>query len=121
MQREEERKRLLREKLDAMAARRHGVKFVERRELTRAHMSVAVAEACRALSGSHDRTWKLFCVDDGVILRSVSALDAGGMPCIVGSMALLPDGRRFAAAFHGRDDTGQIHSFVQIIEHGLEP
>ena len=69
---------------------------------------VALPDNQHALSGSFDKTVKLFNVNDGSVLRTFTHhMNA------VGSLALLPDGLRFVSGSH--DET------ARIAYHGLAP
>ena len=67
---------------------------------------VALPDNQHALSGSYDKTVKLFNVNDGAVLRTFTHHTRA-----VHSLALLPDGRRFV---YGSDD-----KTARIVEHGL--
>ena len=67
---------------------------------------VALPDNQHALSGSLDKTVKLFDVNDGAVLRTFTH-HTGLARCL----ALLPDGRRFVSGSH--DGT------ARIVEHGL--
>ena len=69
---------------------------------------VALPDNQHALSGSFDRTVKLFDVNDGAVLRTFKH-HASFVFCL----ALLPDGLRFVSGSH--DHT------ARIVEHGLAP
>ena len=62
-----------------------------------------------ALSGSVDKTVKLFNVNDGAVLRKFTH-----HTCSVRSLALLPDGLRFVSAA-----PDQSHLYIE--QHGLAP
>ena len=68
----------------------------------------ALADNQHALSGSADKTVKLFNVNDGAVLRTFKHHTR-----TVTSLALLPDGLRFVS---GSDDRTAC-----ILEHGLAP
>ena len=70
------------------------------------HALVALPDNQHALSGSWDRTVKLFNVNNGAALRTFTHHTA-----FVTALALLPDGRRFVSGSH--DGT------ARIVEHGL--
>ena len=72
------------------------------------HALVALPDNQHALSGSWDRTVKLFNVNNGAALRTFTHHTA-----FVTALALLPDGRRFVSGSH--DGT------ARIVEHGLAP
>ena len=85
---------------------------------------MALPDNKHALSGSFDNTVKLFCVDDGNVLRTVTnAISPNPDPGPWNpnhhwnthplSFALMSDGRRFV--------TGSMHEDVRIVEHGLAP
>ena len=81
---------------------------------------LALPDNRHALSGAWDMTVKLFCIDDGSILRSIAIPqtnaerpDLHGMGTWVIQLELLRDRRRFAAS--ATDGT------VLIYEHGLVP
>ncbi len=69
---------------------------------------VALPDNQHALSGSDDKTVKLFNVDDGDVLRTFTHHTYW-----VNSLALLPDGLRFVSDSH--DNT------ARIAYHGLAP
>ena len=69
---------------------------------------VALPDNQHALSGSDDKTVKLFNVDDGDVLRTFTHHTYW-----VNSLALLPDGLRFVSGSH--DNT------ARIAYHGLAP
>ena len=69
---------------------------------------VALPDNQHALSGSDDKTVKLFNVNDGAVLRTFRH-HAGPVYCL----ALLPDGRRFVSS--SADKT------ACIVETGLKP
>ena len=69
---------------------------------------VALPDNQHALSGSYDRTIKLFNVNDGTVLRTFTH-HTGRVRCL----ALLPDGRRFVS--------GSFDTTACIVEHGLAP
>ena len=74
----------------------------------------ATRQPAHALSGSADTTVKLFCVDDGAVLRTFrhhTPPTKSWSP--VTSLALLPDGRRFVS--------GSVDMTTCIVEHGLAP
>ena len=69
---------------------------------------VALPDNQHALSGSDDKTVKLFNVNDGAVLRTFKHhLDS------VWSLALLPDGLRFVS--------GSGDNTARIVYHGLAP
>ena len=72
---------------------------------------VAMPDNLHALSGSHDKTVKLFNVSDGAALRTFRH-DDPFTPHKVFSLALMPDGRRFVEGYPGG---------ARIVEHGLAP
>ena len=75
---------------------------------------VALPDNQHALSSSIDSSVKLFNVNDGAVLRTLSFKHHPGMsPDQVISLALLPDGLRFVSC--SRDDT------AYIAYHGLAP
>ena len=74
-----------------------------------ARRAAAAPDNQHALSGSRDYTVKLFNVNDGAVLRTISHVE---MDAVL-SLALLPDGRRFVAG----SDNGDAF----VIEHGLAP
>ena len=61
-----------------------------------------------ALSGSADKTVKLFNVNDGTVLRTFKHHTN-----TVSSLALMPDGLRFVSGSYDRT--------ARIVEHGLAP
>ena len=61
-----------------------------------------------ALSGSEDKTIKLFNVNDGAVLRTFKHHTSAVM-----SLALLPDGLRFVS--------GAADNTARITHHGLAP
>ena len=63
-----------------------------------------------ALSGSGDKTVKLFNVNDGAVVRSFLHHSHGPYGYVT-SLALLPDGRRFVSGSHDKT--------ARIVEHGL--
>ena len=65
-------------------------------------------DGLRFVSGSLDKTVKLFNVNDGAVLRTFTHHTA-----VVGCLALLPDGLRFTS---GSDDQTAC-----IVYHGLAP
>ena len=67
---------------------------------------VALPDNQHALSGSHDKTVKLFNVNDGAVLRTFPH-HTGPVLCLT----LLPDGLRFVS--------GSNHNTAKIVEHGL--
>ena len=69
---------------------------------------VALPDNQHALSGSNDRTVKLFDVNDGAVLRTFTHHTD-----FVNSLALLPDGLRFVSS--SWDNT------ACIVYHGLAP
>ena len=69
---------------------------------------VALPDNQHALSGSSDKTVKLFNVNDGAVLRTFKHHTD-----TVISLALLPDGRRFVS--------GSCDGTARIFEHGLAP
>jgi len=71
---------------------------------------VALPDNQHALSGSWDKTVKLFNVNDGTVLRTFKH-HANGVRALRGSLALLPDGLRFVS---GSDDGSAC-----IAYHGL--
>ena len=66
---------------------------------------VALSDNQHALSGSTDKTVKLFNVSDGDVLRTFNHTDK------VGCLALLPDGLRFVS--------GSSDKTARIAYHGL--
>ena len=60
---------------------------------------VALPDNQHALSGSDDKTVKLFNVNDGAVLRTFPLLP--GMGCVL-SLTLLPDGLRFVSGSHDK-------------------
>ena len=73
---------------------------------------VALPDNQHALSGSCDRTVKLFNVNDGAVLRTFTHHRLGGIDW-VSSLALLPDGLRFVS--------GSGNKTACIVYHGLAP
>ena len=69
---------------------------------------VALPDNQHALSGSWDKTVKLFNVNDGAALRTFTH-HTGPVHCL----ALLPDGKRFVS--------GAADNTARIVEHGLAP
>ena len=69
---------------------------------------VSLPDNQHALSGSRDKTVKLFNVNDGAVLRTFKH-HTQGVTCL----ALLPDGLRFVSS--SRDHT------ARIAYHGLAP
>ena len=69
---------------------------------------VALPDNQHALSGSYDRTVKLFNVNDGAVLHTFTH-----HPRPVTSVALLPDGLRFVS--------GSSDNTARIAYHGLAP
>ena len=69
---------------------------------------MALPDNQHALSGSDDKTVKLFNVNDGAVLRTFRHHTAS-----VFCLALLPDGLRFVSVSHDRT--------ACIVEHGLAP
>ena len=69
---------------------------------------MALPDNQHALSGSHDRTVKLFNVNDGTVLRNFTHHTS-----FVRSLALLPDGLRFVS--------GSTDRTARIAYHGLAP
>ena len=69
---------------------------------------VAMPDNQHALSASADETVKLFNVNDGAVLRTVTQHTS-----FVTCLALLPDGRRFVG--------GSYDSTARIAYHGLAP
>ena len=69
---------------------------------------MALPDNQHALSGSHDKTVKLFNGNDGAVLRTFKHHGD-----VVRTLALLPDGLRFVS---GSDDRT-----ARIAYHGLEP
>ena len=69
---------------------------------------VALPDNQHALSGSDDRTVKLFNVNDGAVLRTFKHHTRDVL-----ALALLPDGLRFVS--------GSADGTACIIEHGLAP
>ena len=69
---------------------------------------VALPDNQHALSGSRDKTVKLFNVNDGTVLRTFRH-HGNSVECL----ALMPDGLRFVS---GADDNTAC-----IVEHGLAP
>ena len=67
---------------------------------------VALPDDQHALSGSYDKTVKLFNVNDGVVLRTFTHHTS-----TVSSLALLPDGLRFVS--------GSFDHTARIAYHGL--
>ena len=67
---------------------------------------MALPDNQHALSGSADNTIKLFNVNDGTVLRTLTH-HASRVTCL----ALLPDGRRFVS--------GSYDGTARIVEHGL--
>ena len=67
---------------------------------------VALPDNQHALSGSYDKTVKLFNVNDGAVLRTFMHHTSS-----VFSLALLPDGLRFVS--------GSADGTARIVEHGL--
>ena len=74
----------------------------------RVNALVALPDNQHALSGSDDRTVKLFNVNDGAVLRTFKH-HTDAVVCL----ALLPDGLRFVS--------GSSDETACIIEHGLAP
>ena len=72
------------------------------------HALVALPDNQHALSSSHDRTVKLFNVNDGAVLRTFTHHTHS-----VTSLALLPDGLRFVS--------GSGDCTARIAYHGLAP
>ena len=69
---------------------------------------MALPDNQHALSGSRDNTVKLFNVNDGAVLRTCSHYNYH-----VSSLALLPDGLRFAS--------GSWDRTARVAYHGLAP
>ena len=69
---------------------------------------VALPDNQHALSGSYDKTVKLFNVNDGTVLRTFKHHAA-----VVTCLALLPDGLRFVS--------GSLDKTARIAYHGLAP
>ena len=69
---------------------------------------MALPDNQHALSASGDKTVKLFNVNDGTVLRTFTHHTGP-----VRSLALLPDGLRFAS--------GSFDGSTRIVEHGLAP
>jgi len=69
---------------------------------------VALPDNQHALSGSGNRTVKLFNVNDGAVLRTFTH-HTGSVYCL----ALLPDGLRFVSGSHDRT--------ARVVYHGLAP
>ena len=69
---------------------------------------MALPDNQHALSGSHDKTVKLFNVNDGAVLRTFKHHTT-----VVFSLALLPDGLRFVS--------GSLDKTARIVYHGLAP
>ena len=69
---------------------------------------VALPDNQHALSGSADKTVKLFDVNDGAVLRTFKHHNNR-----VHCLALLPDGLRFAS--------GSYDNTACVVEHGLAP
>ena len=70
---------------------------------------VALPDNQHALSGSIDKTVKLFNVNDGTVLRTFKH----HTNFRVLSLALLPDGLRFVS--------GSVDSTARVVYHGLAP
>ena len=68
----------------------------------------ALPDNQHALSGSYDKTVKLFNVNDGAVLHTFTH-NTDPVNCL----ALLPDGRRFVS--------GSFEKTARIAYHGLEP
>ena len=69
---------------------------------------MALPDNQHALSGSVDKTVKLFNVNDGAVLRTFKHHTSG-----VNCLALLPDGLRFVS--------GSADKTARIAYHGLAP
>ena len=76
-------------------------------------LAVALPDNQHALSGSVDKTVKLFNVNDGTVLRTFKHHTGVVYSARVNCLALLPDGRHFISG--SQDET------VCIVEHGLAP
>ena len=70
---------------------------------------MALPDNQHALSGSHDKTVKLFNVNDGAVVRTFTH----HTDWVLTSLALLPDGLRFVSG--SKDKT------ARIAYHGLAP
>ena len=77
------------------------------------HALVALPDNQRALSGSEDKTVKLFNVNDGTVLRTFKHHVQPDQSRAAVCLALLPDGLRFVS--------GSCDGTAVIAEHGLAP
>ena len=74
---------------------------------------MALPDNLHALSGSDDKTVKLFNVNDGAVLRTFCAPRRGA------SLALLPDGLRFVSGSYDKTARIAYHGLAPLAEHAL--